>query len=506
MNRFAARWFLLIFPCFFAANASAQTPTARIEDTASRSAEKSARVAPVPQQLFGTLPLSTRSVEARKFIELAWDKYENAMYDDAVINAHHATEKDPQSALSYAMLSFVARRSTPILSALDKAKSLLPRSTPDEQLLVRWMTSIQDRDLLPAIMNMNDLLKRFPDDKHILYLTGEWLYLQQDYDHAQSVMETALKIDPNFPAVLNRLGYLYAEAGDPAKAISFLKRYAQVQTSSPNPQDSLGEVLRTTGDDRGSLEHYRASLQIDPTFLASQTGLGDTSTLMGDFAGARQEYDRAIKMASNPRDVLYNKSQKALVYFWEGNALEGRKELAALSQLSIDKKEPNSQTELALARAMLSADPQDELAQIATLAAFLEQTHPGMSEADRSIYRATVLREQVRVGSANGHSDLADSAVSKLESLATSSRDLVIQNIYESAQGFSLFQKGDLANAAEQLGADSRSPLALQQLAITQEKLGNPDAAQAARNRLKYQRGPTVEWFLANHPNSGASH
>src|SRR2546429_6601546 len=75
------------------------------------------------------------------------------------------------------------------------------RTTSDEQLLVRWMTSIQERDLLPAIMNMNDLLKHYSKDKHVLYLTAEWLYLQQDYDRARTMMETALQIDPNFPAV-----------------------------------------------------------------------------------------------------------------------------------------------------------------------------------------------------------------------------------------------------------------------------------------------------------------
>jgi tetratricopeptide (TPR) repeat protein len=506
MNRFAARWFLLIFPSFFAANAWAQTPVARVEETAARSSEKASRVAPVSQQLFGSVPLSTRSEEARKFMELAWDKYENAMYDDAVVNAFHATEKDPQSALSFALLSFVARRTMPLSAALTKAKALLPHSTTDEQLLVRWMTSIQERDLLPAIMNMNDLLKRFPKDKHILYLTAEWLYLQQDYDRARTLMETALQIDPNFPAVLNRLGYAYAEAGDPAKALASLKRYAEVETGSPNPEDSLGEVLRTSGDDRGSLEHYGAALQIDPHYFASQTGLGDTLTLMGDFAAARQEYDRAFQIAGNPRDELYVKYQKALVYFWEGHEVEGQKELAALAQLATDKKEPNTQTEIGLGRAMLAANSQDELEQLATLAALLEQPLSGMSESDRGINRATVLRECVRVASLSGRSDLANITISKLESLATSSRDLVIENIYESARGFALYQHGDFANAADELGADSRSPLALQQLAITQDKLGNSDAAQATRKRLKYQRGPTVEWFLATHQNAGTSH
>ena len=177
-----------------------------------------------------------------------------------------------------------------------------------------------------------------------------------------------------------------------ANAVASMKRYAEVEPGSPNPEDSLGEVLRTSGDDRSSLEHYSAALQIDPTYFASQIGLGDTLTLMGDFSSAKKEYDRAFQIAENPRDELNAKYQKALVYFWEGNAAEGRKELAALSEQAIDKKEPNMQFAIALGRAMLAGNAQDELEQLGALAAFLEHPLAGMSESDRGIARATVLR------------------------------------------------------------------------------------------------------------------
>jgi len=506
MKRYAARDLFLILLSLLAVGAWGQAPASRVAETASRAARHTPPMVSSGQRLFGAIPISTQSGEARKFIELAWDKYENSMFDDAVVNARHATEKDPQSALSQALLSFVARRGIPNSVALAKAKSLLPRTTTDEQLLVRWMTSIQERDLLPAIMNMNDLLKRYPKDKHVLYLTAEWLYLQQDYDRARTMMQAALQIDRNFPAVLNRLGYLYAETGEPANAVASLERYAEVEPGSPNPEDSLGRVLRTTGDDRGSLEHFGAALQIDPTYFASQVGLADTLTLMGDFSSARKEYDRAFQIAENSRDELYAEFQKALVYFWEGNAAEGRHELATLSERAAAKKEPNMQFAIALGRAMLAGNAQDELEQLGALATSLEQPLAGMSESDRGIDRATVLRERVRVAALNGLPDLAASAGSKLASLATSSRDLVVENAYESARGFALFQLGDFSNAADELAADSRSPLALQQLAITQEKLGKPDAAQSTRTLLKYQRGPVVEWFLVTHPDTGKSH
>src|SRR5215467_6090916 len=450
MARFVARWFLLIFPAFFASGALAQTPSPHMEPASNRAARTSP-VAPLSQQLFGEISLSTKSADARKSLELAWDKYENAMYDPAAEEARRATQKDPHSALGYAFVSFAARRGMPDAAALAKAKTLLPRATPDEQLLVRWMTDIQGHNLLPAIASMNDLLKRFPRDKHVLYVTGEWLFLQQDNDRARTLLETALQVDANFPAALNRLGYLYLDSSnpDPAKAAASLKRYAEVEPSSPNPQDSLGEVLREAGEDQGSLEHYHAALQIDSSYISSQYGIGVVRTLMGDFQAARQEFDRAIPMAQNPMDQLYVKYLKSYVYFWEGKPAEGRAAFAALANEAAEKKEPNTQFQAGMALAILAADPQSELEQLQSLSAFLANPLAGMNESDRGLNRAAVLRERVRVLAHQGKSDDAGRTASELQALATASRDQLIASYYESALGYQLASKGDLQGAAE---------------------------------------------------------
>src|SRR5437667_234898 len=126
MVRFAARWFLLIFPGVFAASAFAQTAAPHVEPASHRAAHASP-FAPLPQQLFGAIPLSTRSEEARKTLELAWDKYENAMYQPSAQLARQAAKKDPHSALIYALVSFAARRGMPDAAALAKAKALPSR-------------------------------------------------------------------------------------------------------------------------------------------------------------------------------------------------------------------------------------------------------------------------------------------------------------------------------------------------------------------------------------------
>jgi tetratricopeptide (TPR) repeat protein len=500
MNRMYRSSLALIFPVLFTAQMiRAQEHPPRVEEAKSHAAS-SPRIAPAPLLLFGTIPVSTRSVEARKFAELSLDKYENVLMHDAVVQAQHATEKDPNFALGYALLSFASRAGIPNSAALERAKVLLPHAPADEQLLVRWMTGIQDGNLLPAIASMNDLLKRYPKNRHVLYLISEWLFAQQDFDRSQKMMESLLQIDPGFPPVLNMLGYSYIQSAhpDPARAVASEKRYVAADPSSPNPEDSMGEVLRYTGDDQGSLEHYSAALQIDPTFFNSQLGLGDTLTLMGKYNDARFEYDKAVLLSENNRDLLHASYQKALVYFWEGRAEEGRSALSNLAAEAAQKNEPNAQFEIAFGSAMLAADFASELHQLRALEEKFQNTVEGISASDRSGALANVLCEEARVASQHGLPEAAEQAISKLERLAAQSANLLVENPYETARGYLLLSQGDLANAVDELSANRLSPLAVQQLAVAQQKLGYQSAAGETVNQLKYQRAQTVEWYLAS--------
>jgi tetratricopeptide (TPR) repeat protein len=499
MNRFPARFLLLISASIVAPQAWAQQPTPHVEEAASKEAAPAPPIAPIAhrQQLFGTLPVATRSDDARKLLETALDQYENGLLDMSVATAHKAAGKDSHFALAFAVWSYAAHRGQPSPDALQHAKALAARATPEEQLLANWMIDVEQGEMLPAIGAMNDLLARMPNDKHVLYLTSEWLYFQQDYDRARKMFEKIIQIDPNFPPALNMLGYSYIETGnpDPAKAISYLKRYAALQPDQPNPEDSLGEVLRHAGDDQGSIEHYGKALKIITNFVSAQLGLGDTYTLMGNYTQARAEYDKVLPMATNSRDRLHAQYQRALVNFWEGQPEQGRKELEAL-QAEASKKDSYEEFEIGYARALLAGDTSTELNQLRVLEALLQKPVIAMSEPDRILCLASVRKEQARAASLGGFPEAAQEAISKLQ---------LSESNYESAQGFLSFAKGAFPDAVDQLSSDQHSPLVLQSLALAQEKLGDTAAAETTRTQLKYLRAPTVEWFLVTHPaaNSG---
>ena len=482
-----------------AAGARAQQSASITEDSA-KPTIVAAPAASVPHVF--AFAVSTKSADARRLVEVALDQYENVLLDRSEQSARQATEKDPDFALAYAVWSFASRRTQPNVQALHKAEALVSKASADEQLLVKFLTSVQKSDMLPAIVSMNELLARFPKDTHALYLTSEWLYFQQDYDRSVRMMEQIIKIDPNFAPAFNMLGYAKVETGDPdaTKALAYLKRYVELQPGQPNPEDSLGEVSRYAGDDKGSLEHYSAALKITPNFITSQIGLGDTYTLMGKFENARAEYHKAWLMANNDRDRMHIEFQKAMVNFWEGNKTAGLQALAELDEKAQVLKDPYSVFEVQETRALLAAEPGEKIERLQAMEKIYSVPVPGMIGADRNTSLAAVLRDEARIHAELQQLQAADSAIAKLELLAAKSRDLIVGNCFESAKGYVFFARHDFQSAEDQLSADPHSPLAIKRLATAREMTGDGMGAESAQLRLKYLRAPTPEWYLATHP------
>ena len=200
---------------------------------------------------------------------------------------------------------------------------------------------------------------------------------------------------------------------------------------------------------------------------------------MGDYAGARSAYDKVGASATNSRDRLHVQFQRALVSFWEGQPESGRKALDSVLEQARRQKEPYAQFEIGFGRAQLSANPATELEQLRAVEAdCAESPVTGMSEPGPQHLpwpRSSAKKHASPPPTANLKP--LQEAISKLERSAAITRDLVVENNYESSRGYALFAQGDFANASDELATDPHSPLAIQQLALAQDKLGNTAAA-----------------------------
>ena len=160
------------------------------------------------------MPVTTSSPEARALYEKGMQDYENLYLERCNDDWRAAVKADPNLAVAWAWIAFNGSDPKEVGAAREKARALAPKFTPGEQLMVAWIAKVQEGDFIGGISAMNDMLEMYPKDKHLLYLAGNWLLLENADDHALRIMEKALALDKNFPAALNDLAYFVPATGN----------------------------------------------------------------------------------------------------------------------------------------------------------------------------------------------------------------------------------------------------------------------------------------------------
>src|ERR1700730_796654 len=381
-----------------------------------------------------TMPVTTSSAKARALYEKGMSDYENLYLERCNQDWRAAVKEDPNLALAWAWIAFNSTDPQEVSAARAKAKELAPKLTTGEQLMIAWISKVQEGDFLGGITAMNDMLEMSPRDKHLLYLAGNWLMLEDGNEQAQKIMEKALSIDKNFPAALNDLAYLDARNRNFAKALAAMDRYVALLPKEPNPQDSYGELLRMAGNFEGSLLHYRAALKIDPDFVTSQLGLGDTYALMGNQEQARVEYDKAIRFAHTEADRLTYSMQKAMTFVREANYGEADKSLLEIAQTAHAKEQDLQEAQALRQMAEYQTDDNAALKHLKLAEESLSH-RATISPSDRDEEMSRILRNRTVRAARAGNQPLADQSLHPLEALAHRRRNRVIQSSCHGAAG-----------------------------------------------------------------------
>src|ERR1700733_6043250 len=360
----------------------------------------------VKQSSATSMPITTTSAQARALYEKGMEDYENLYLERCNDDWRAAVKEDPNLAVAWAWIAFNSTDPKEVSAAREKAKTLAPKLTPGEQLMIAWIVKVQEGDFIGGISAMNDMLEMYPKDKHLFYLAGNWLMGEEGADQAGKMMEKALALDKNFPAALNDLAYVDARNREFAKAFAAMDRYVALLPKEPNPQDSYGELLRMAGNFEGSLKHYRAALKIDPDFVTSQVGLGDTYALMGNQEQARIEYDNAIRFAHNEADRLTYGMQKAMTYVREGEFAETDKSFEEIAQTAHAKDQDLQEAQ---AYRHIAESQTDDNAALKYLQQAEESLgHRTISKGDRDEELSRILRNRTVRSSHAGNSALAD--------------------------------------------------------------------------------------------------
>ena len=244
-----------------------------------------------------TVPVTTNSAIARQAYEMGMVQREDRLFvDEGLEFFRQAVKADPQFALGHAALGYFAIDPKEAKRETALAVKYQSTATPDEQLLITFFNGTKNGDLVAAISAMNDLVAKYPNDKRLVNLYGEWFCsVQGAFEPGEAVLQRELKAYPRYFPALNNLAYCYALSGQAKLSPPLMERYVALLPNEPNPQDSYGEIMRYLGDYHAALDHYQKALAINPNFNPSQVGVASTYALMGEEDEARDQYLVAIK-------------------------------------------------------------------------------------------------------------------------------------------------------------------------------------------------------------------
>jgi tetratricopeptide (TPR) repeat protein len=449
----------------------------------------------VKQADTAAMPVTTSSAQARALYEKGMQDYENLYLERCNDDWRAAVKEDPTLAVAWAWIAFNSSNPEEISAAREKAKALAPKLTPGEQLMVGWIAKVQEGDFIGGISAMNDLLEMYPKDKHLLYLAGNWLMLEDGNEQAQRIMEKALALDKNFPAALNDLAYLYARNRQFDKAFAAMDRYVALLPKEPNPQDSYGELSRMAGNFEGSLQHYRAALKIDPDFVTSQVGLGDTYALMGNQEQARVEYEKAIRYAHNEADRLAYSMQNAMTFVREGKFNDADKLFQEIAETAHAKDQDLQEAQAYRHLAEYQTDDNVALKYLAEAEDSLGHRST-ISKSDKADELSRILRNRTVRAARAGNHELADKSLKQLEAMAAGSRNRVIQSSYNGAAGTLLMDQKKFEEAISYLEEDQDNPFTMELLVQAYYQGNQPEKLAQAEARLRGTNVPTMEQAL----------
>jgi tetratricopeptide (TPR) repeat protein len=442
-----------------------------------------------------TVPVTTASPKARELYEKGMQDYENLYLERCNDDWRAAVKEDPKLAVAWIWIAFNSMNPTEASAARAKANALSHGLSIGEQLMIAWVSKVQEDNYIGGIAAMNDLLEMYPKDKHLLYLAGNWLLLENGDEQALRLMQKALAIDKNFPAALNDMAYLYARSRQFDKAFAAMDRYLAALPTEPNPQDSYGELKRMAGEFEESLKHYRAALKIDPDFVTSQVGLGDTYALMGDQEQARVEYDKAIAGAHNEGDRLTYQMQKAMTWVRDGKLDEADKMFQEIAHSANAKDQDLQEAQAYRHMGEYQTDDKTALKYLAAAEESLDRHHT-ISKSDKEEELSRVLRIRTVRASRAGNGEEAGRALKQLETMASSTRNRSVQSSYNGARGTLLMDQKKFEEAIDYLEEDRDNPFTMELLVQAYYETNQSEKLAQAEATLRSTNVPTIEQAL----------
>ena len=113
-----------------------------------------------------------------------------------------------------------------------------------------------------SIANMKKAIELNPKNAAALnYLGFTWAEMGVRLDEAESLIQEALKIEPNDGFYIDSLGWVYYQKGDYNQAVELLERAVEITVDDPTIIEHLADAYEKAGKADRAVSRYREALK-----------------------------------------------------------------------------------------------------------------------------------------------------------------------------------------------------------------------------------------------------
>lgn len=261
-----------------------------------------------PALLFGRIALHLRDDLALANL-LIGDITASRDHHEEALAAYKRLETDP-------LLGWTAR--------MREADSLARMDRNDEAIAILKDLSAERPERTDAITRLGDIYrysKRYaeaipayttalerigtPQERHwpLLYARAMCFEKTKQWQQAEADLQTALKLRPDEPSLLNFLGYSWIDRGENLpKARAMVERAVELRPRDGYIVDSLGWALYTLGDYEAAVAKLERAVELKPGDPTINDHLGDAYWRAGRRNEARFQWMRALRSADEETD------------------------------------------------------------------------------------------------------------------------------------------------------------------------------------------------------------
>ena len=266
--------------------------------------------------------ITTHSLEAYRYFLKGKEACNLLYWTEARKNLEKALEIDPAFGMAYVYLAWTYVDPGPAVAieeTLEKAKTLSDRSSQKDALYLDGLYAyFVEKDKGKAVQRLDELIRRYPDEKWALHISGDFVRKEGDLEGAYGRYKKWLALDPQDTNALYHLSKVSALMGDLQKAEEYIKRHEAIAPPEIGNLFLQALIYGNLGQVDSAMAKYRKAHEVRPDLISPLSNLVYLCSLKEDYEEAMKWADESVSLAKSPGGRSSAYLERGEVHFLKG--------------------------------------------------------------------------------------------------------------------------------------------------------------------------------------------